>query len=324
MAESAHSVVMICFDGVQLLDVAGPMDCFAAAYLPAAAGEAPYRLTLVSKDGGAVVTSSGIRLDTVPLSDIRAGEIDTLMVPGGPATRDVVDDAALVGWIARVAEGAGRVCSVCSGAYLLAAAGLLDGRRAVTHWYLCDDLKARYPQVDVEPDAIFVRDGRIWTSAGVTAGIDLALAIVEADLGRRIAMEIARHLVVYFKRPGGQSQFSALLASQSAAADGRFDELQRWLAENLERDLGVDRLAERAGMSPRNFARLYKQEVGTTPARFVESLRLEAARQALEETAKSLGWIARRFGFGNEERMRKSFQRRFGVAPSRYRERFAA
>lgn len=323
MGRSPHSVVMVCFDGVQLLDVAGPMDCFAAAHLPPYDGAVPYRLTLVSKDGGAVATSSGIRLETIPLSDIQPGDIDTLMVPGGPATRDIVDDAVLIGWIARVAETAGRVCSVCSGAYPLAAAGLLDGRRAVTHWYLCDDLKARYPQVAVEPDAIFVRDGRIWTSAGVTAGIDLALAIVEADLGRKTAMEIARHLVVYFKRPGGQSQFSALLASQTAAVDTRFDELQRWVAENLDGDLGVDRLAERAGMSPRNFARLYKQAVGTTPARFVESLRLEAARQALEDTAQPLGWVARRFGFGNEERMRKSFQRRLGVVPSQYRQQFA-
>jgi transcriptional regulator GlxA family with amidase domain len=220
-----------------------------------------------------------------------------------------------------IPRSARRVCAVCTGAFLLAEAGLLDGRRAVTHWGSCDALQQPYPRITVERDPIFLRDGKVWTSAGVTAGIDLALALVEEDLGRAMALRVARHLVVFLKRPGGQSQFSAMLESQ-AQGDGAFGDLHDWMARRLADDLGVDALAARAGMSPRNFARVYAKRMGTTPAKAVERLRVDAARRALEETDASIESIADRCGFGDEERMRRSFLRSLGVPPRHYRARF--
>jgi transcriptional regulator GlxA family with amidase domain len=214
------------------------------------------------------------------------------------------------------------VASVCTGAFLLAASGLLDGRRAVTHWRSCDRLRERHPTVCVEEDRIYVRDGKVWTSAGVTAGIDLALALVEEDLGRDLALAVARHLVVFLKRPGGQSQFSTMLAAQSAGDP--FARLHQWMAAHLDADLRVERLAEAAGMSPRNFARVYVQRMGRTPAKAAEAMRIEAARRALEEGGASIEVVARRCGFGDEERLRRSFLRRLGVGPRAYRTRFAA
>ena len=247
--------------------------------------------------------------------------IDTLIAVGGIGSRAAVNERALIRWLAARAGQARRVCSVCTGAFLLAEAGLLDGKRAVTHWWACDELAQRYPRVTVEPDPIFLRDGKIWTSAGVTAGIDLALALVEEDLGRAMALRVARHLVVFLKRPGGQSQFSAMLESQ-ARDDGAFAALHDWLAQHLADDLGVEALAARAGMSPRNFARVYAKRTGTTPAKAVEALRVDAARRALEETAAPIESIARACGFGDEERLRRSFLRCLGVPPKQYRARF--
>jgi transcriptional regulator GlxA family with amidase domain len=229
----------------------------------------------------------------------------------------------LVAHIRRWSGRARRTCSVCTGAFLLAAAGLLDGRRAATHWAACRELQKRYPAVRVEPDPIFVQDGAIWTSAGVTAGIDLTLALIEADLGHAVAMRVARRLVVFLKRPGGQSQFSAPLSAQ-VAADDALGALHGWMAENLDTDLRVERLAARAGMSPRTFARIYTATLGTTPAKTVERLRVEAARRALENDGAPVKLIAHRCGFGDEERMRRAFVRRLGISPSDYRARFAS
>jgi transcriptional regulator GlxA family with amidase domain len=316
-------IVLMAFDRVQLLDVAGPLQAFATAseletfrYSPA-----PYRLTLVSRRGGEVATSSGLRFIAKPFVAVRRQPIDTLIVAGGSGIHQAVRDRTFVRFITARAQRSRRICSVCTGAFALAEAGLLDGRRATTHWAECSELGARYPRVHVEPDPIFICDRNIWTSAGVTAGIDLALALIEQDHGRPIALAVARQLVVFLKRPGGQSQFSALLAAQTA--DGVFGTLQTWILENLVGDLSVERLAEKVGMSPRNFARVFVQNTGTTPAKAVERIRVEAARRVLEETASSLAVVANRCGFRTEERMRRSFMRHLGAAPRQYRQRFA-
>lgn len=317
-------VVFVGFEQALLLDIAGPFQVFATARdLCAIRGlPDPYRLRLVSRRGGMIATSSGLPVATTPLAALEREPIDTLIAVGGLGSREAVHEKRLVAWLAKRAQEARRVCSVCTGAFLLAEAGLLDGRHAATHWGACKDLRERYPKVTVEPDPIFLRDGKIWTSAGVTAGIDLALALVEEDLGRAIALRVARHLVVFLKRPGGQSQFSVMLQAQ-ARDDGSFAALHEWMAQHLAEDLRVETLAARAGMSPRNFARVYARRMGTTPAKAVEGLRVEAARRALEESAAPVEAIAQRCGFGDEERLRRSFLRRLGVPPKQYRSRFS-
>jgi transcriptional regulator GlxA family with amidase domain len=233
------------------------------------------------------------------------------------------EDEALIAWLREAAGRARRVTSVCTGAFLLARAGLLDGRRATTHWAGCEELASRYPRVQVESDPIFVRDGDVWTSAGVTSGMDLALALVEEDLGHRAALEVARWLVVFVKRPGGQAQFSAQLQAQSARREP-LRELQGWIAGNLAADLTVEALAARASMSPRNFARAFRREVGMTPAAYVEAVRVEHAQLALESSGASLEEVARTCGFGTVETMRRACHRRLGVSPAEYRNRFRA
>ena len=318
-----RSIVIVGFDRAQLLDIAGPLQVFASARdLAEARGlPDPYEIALVSPTGGAVATSSGLAVISEPYA-LHAGPIDTLIVAGGPGSRRAQHHDGLVRWIRAEAEKARRVCSVCTGAFLLGAAGLLDGRRATTHWGAAAALQRLYPRALVDPEPIFLRDGKLWTSAGVTAGIDLALALVEEDLGRAQALAVARRLVVFLKRPGGQSQFSAVLESQ-ASDDGSFAALHDWIVEHLGGDLRVEALAERAGMSARNFARLYRARTGTTPAKAVERLRLEAARRALEEGAAPVAIVAQRCGFGDEERMRRAFLRGLGVAPLQYRQRFS-
>jgi len=313
-------IVVLTVPDAQLLDVAGPAQVFATAdEMGSPAGG--YSLTVVSPTGGVVATSSGIAIATAPPAAAR-GPIDTLVIAGGPGARAAVADRALIARIRGWSKRARRTCSVCTGAFLLAEAGLLDGKRAATHWSRCAELQARYPRVRVEPDPIFVRDGALWSSAGVTAGIDLALALVEDDLGHELAMRVARGLVVFLKRPGGQSQFSAPLSAQTAD-DHALDALHGWMAAHLDADLRVERLAARAGMSPRTFARVYAAKLGTTPAKTVERLRVEAARRAIEEGGAPIKQIAHRCGFGDEERMRRAFVRRLGVSPSDYRTRFA-
>ncbi len=318
----SREVVILAYAGVNLLDVAGPAQAFttAAALAPQDAAP-PYRLTLVTKAGGPTATSTGIAIVTDALADLADRPIDTLIVAGGPGVHALRRDPEMVAWIAGRATLARRTCSVCTGAFLLAAAGLLDGRRATTHWRWASALQAHYPKVRVEADPIYVQDGPIWSSAGVSAGIDLALALVEADLGHAAAIEVARYLVVFLKRPGSQAQFSAPLAGQ-ALGDGRFGDLHAWISADLGRDLRVERLAERMAMSPRNFARAYAAATGATPAKAVEAMRVEAARRLLEETSRPIGWVARQCGFGDDERMRRSFLRWIGVTPSDYRDRF--
>jgi transcriptional regulator GlxA family with amidase domain len=285
-------VVVVAFDRAQLLDVAGPLQAFAtAAELDGFhRSPAPYRLTVVSSRGGEVTTSSGLRFIAEPFEAVRRQPIDTLIVAGGYEINQALSDRTFMRFFTACARRSRRICSVCTGAFALAEAGLLDGRRAMTHWAQSPELGVRYPQVHVEPDPIFICDRNIWTSAGVTAGIDLALALIEQDHGRPVALAVARQLVVFLRRPGGQSQFSALLAAQTA--DRIFGDLQKWILENLVGDLSVERLAEKARMSPRNFARVFVRSTGTTPAKAVERIRVEAARRVLKETAASLSVVA--------------------------------
>jgi transcriptional regulator GlxA family with amidase domain len=317
-------VVILAFPGVNLLDVAGPGEVFGslaeARGLARTAGD--YKTELVSTTRELrVTTSSGVALAADGHVFGLRREIDALIVPGGTGVWEAVRDKAFLDQLRRVARRSRRVAAICTGAFLIAAAGLLDGRRATTHWRWCDRLAAEHPNVEVEPDAIFVRDGEVSTSAGVTTGMDLALALVEEDLGREAALAIARHLVLFVRRPGGQSQFSPLLEMQ--AADRRpLRELQAWIVENLADDLSVEALADRAHMSARNFARAFAKEVGSTPARFVERLRVDAVRRRLEETDAGLDRIARECGFGGPDSMRRSFLRVLRVAPSDYRDRF--
>ena len=322
MSTKARYILLLAFPDVQLLDVSGPLQVFASANELAAQQRLaePYAPRVVAAEAGLVTSSSGLALLAHSISSVK-GLIDTLIVPGGRGVSAASEDARLTRWIRRQTSRSRRIASVCSGAFLLAEAGLLDGRRVVTHWGRCDELANRYPKLRVETDPIFVRDGDIWTSAGVTAGIDLALALVEADLGRSIALEVARELVVFLKRPGGQSQFSAVLSMQGA--DDRFGDLHAWMVAHLASDLSVPMLARRLHMSERSFMRHYKAETGRTPARAVEQLRVEAAQRLLGETSWPVKRIASRCGFGSEESMRRSFVRLLRVAPQAYRERFS-
>jgi transcriptional regulator GlxA family with amidase domain len=314
-------IELVAFPDVQILDIAGPAQVFTAANeLAVESGDAmPYEVRLVAPAGTRVKSTSGLSFVTEPLTNDPVPP-DTLIVAGGRGVAKAAQDDALRDWISTRAAGARRVASVCTGAFLLAATGLLDGRRAVTHWRHCDQLSREYPQVQVDSDPIFVRDGNIWTSAGVTAGIDLSLALVEADLGRAIGLDVARNLVVFVKRPGGQAQFSAALALQ--ATGERFAKLHEWVAEHLADDLSLCRLAQEAGMSERTFLRRYRESTGLTPLRAVERLRVEAARQMLIETQLPIKRIAARCGFGSEETMRRTFVRFQQVSPSDFRDRF--
>lgn len=315
-------VVMLAYGGGNLIDIAGPLQAFESAdRANAAAGNPAYRLITASEDGGPVRTAPGLSVMTVPLADLAGLAIDTLIVPGGLPTNGPFGLDRLVGWLAAHGPEARRLCSVCTGAFLLADAGLLEGKRATTHWSRSEELQQRHPDLRLEPDCIFINDGNVWSSGGVTAGIDLALALIEDDLGHEIALATARQLVVFMRRPGGQSQFTAPLALRSRAPAG-FDDLHRWVAEHLSEDLRVERLAARAGMSPRNFARLYAAKAGTTPAKVVESMRLAAACRALEETDLPLKTIADAVGLATEQNLRRVLQRQFGIGPTDYRSRF--
>jgi len=313
-------VVIVAFPGVQPLDVAGPAEVFAAA---AQLAPGSYAVQVAARSPKALPTRSGAYGIVPATTTARCrGPIDTLIIAGGFGVSDAVEDELLVGWVRSAARRSRRVASVCSGAFLLAAAGLLDGRRATTHWAYCAELARRHPQIEVDPKPIFVRDGDVWTAAGVTAGIDLALALVEDDLGPEIARRAARWLVMFVQRPGGQAQFSSHLGA-AAATRAPLRELQRWIADHLEEDLRVEALAARSAMSTRNFARAFRRETGLTPAAYVEAVRVEAARQRLERSAEPVELVAARTGFGTPETMRRAFARRVGVPPAEYRARFA-
>jgi transcriptional regulator GlxA family with amidase domain len=324
--EGTRRVAVVAFPDVQVLDVVGPLEAFAIAsrLLELRGRTTPaYAVETVATRAGVVRASSGLGLVAArALRQVR-GELDTLLVAGGIGTPAAMRDEALVAALRRLAPRMRRIGSVCTGAFVLAEAGLLDGRRATTHWEWCDALAARFPRVQVDRDPIFVRDGNVYTSAGVTAGMDLALALVEEDHGRALALEVARQMVLFLRRPGGQSQFSAALAAQSADREPLRD-LQAWIAEDPGRDCSVPALARRVAMSPRNFARVFTREVGATPARFVETIRVEAARRRLEESDDGVDAIAAHCGFGSAEGMRKAFLRTLRVPPSAYRSRFRA
>jgi transcriptional regulator GlxA family with amidase domain len=324
-ARRPRRVVMLAFPDAQIIDVTGPLEVFgrAARLLTEERGwRVPaYTVEIAAAKAGPLTTSSGIRLIAErSIAQVR-GPIDTILVAGGRGTADALRDRALIDWLRGIIRRARRMCSVCTGAFLLAEAGLLDGLRATTHWRQCARLAADYPAILVETDPIFVRAGKIFTSAGVTAGIDLALALLEEDHGRDIALAVARELVMFLRRPGGQSQFSVQLRTQQADR-APIRELQRWIADHLGADLSVDALARRAAMSPRNFARVFTREVGMTPGQFVEHSRVEAARRRLEECAEGVDSITSECGFGTRESMRRAFIRQLHVPPSAYRSRF--
>jgi transcriptional regulator GlxA family with amidase domain len=320
---SARIIEVLAYPAVQLLDVTGPLQVFASAneFVADAGGAPPYLLRVVAKVKPGVTASAGLEITTRPLPRIGAA-LDTLIIAGGPGVEAASSDPALVDWVRRRAGHARRVASVCTGAFLLAASGVLDGRRAATHWSVCADFAKRFPAVRVEPDPIFVRDGSVWTSAGVTAGIDLALALVEQDLGRATALAVARYLVVFLKRPGGQAQFSEALSLQSA--EDQFGALHDWIGKHLADDMSLPLLASQAGMSERSFSRHYLEATGLTPARAVERLRVEAARRLLSESRLPVKRISQRCGFGSEETMRRSFLRVLSATPQDYRARFSA
>jgi transcriptional regulator GlxA family with amidase domain len=320
---TTRTVLFIGYDGVGLLDLTGPFTVFwSACWFQTQRGEPGYDRRVATVRGGPMLTADGMTVVTEPLSNFDDVPIDTLVVPGALDMEGALKDKALIEWIATHAPRARRICSVCTGAFVLAASGLLNGKRVVTHWASADALAAQFPNLRVEADAIFVRDDPVWSSAGVSAGIDLALALVQEDCGRQLAMSVARQLVVYMKRPGGQTQFSELLQAQTATSEP-FAELHDWLTNHLhDETLSVEVLAKRACMSARNFARVYKTKTGRTPAKTIELFRLETARKLLEDTDERIESIARRTGFGDEDRMRNTFQRHLNVSPRDYRERF--
>jgi transcriptional regulator GlxA family with amidase domain len=316
----ARTVAILALPGVQLLDVSGPLDVFAEAN--AQARREVYRLRLVASTGGEIRCSSGTRLMPDQVIGAASGEpIDTLLVAGCPNAAEMSPAPAIIDWLRQVVPASRRYGSVCSGAFFLAAAGLLDGKRVTTHWAVAERLAEAYPSIAVEADAIHVRDGRLRTAAGVTAGLDLALALVEEDVGRDIAMKVAGQLVMFFKRPGGQLQFSrkgeSLLAGRSV-----LQEVQRFIAATPSSDHSVARLAARSGLSPRHFARLFRSEVGVTPAAWVEAARVTAARGMLENGRDSPKQVAVQCGFANADTLRRAFVRHVGVTPAEYRKRY--
>jgi transcriptional regulator GlxA family with amidase domain len=324
MPDTPRNVAMLLFNGVQSLDITGPLEVFNTATVLLERGARPqrgYDVQLLSVDGAPVLTTSGITIAPHAALNGARKPIDTLLVPGGRGQRAVCADEELLAWISGASAGARRLTSVCTGAFVLAAAGLLDGRRATTHWSAAAALAREYPLVDVEPDPIYVRDGNVWTSAGVTAGMDLALALVEDDFDREIALAIARQLVLFLRRPGNQSQFSATLTAQQPQREP-LREVQRAVIEHVAGEHSVEAMAARAHMSPRHFARAFRAETGITPARYVERVRLEAARRRLEDSPDPIAAVACACGFGTAETMRRTFIRALGVAPAEYRRRF--
>ena len=320
--DNGRTIVLLGFEGAALLDITGPYEVFAAAgQLARQSVPSPYRLLLLADKAGPFRTAAGLNL----VADASWRDFsdcpDTLLVVGGPEVAPLLEDSELLGWLAKMSQRCRRIGSICTGAFALAQAGLLEGRRATTHWMAAERLKESYPNVSVEPDAIYVRDGKVYTSAGVSAGMDLALALVEEDLGRETALAVARMLVLFLKRPGGQSQFSTMLQAQTAEKK-RLSALIGWLAENYRAPLTVEDMASRAAMSPRTFARVFLAETGATPAHYLESIRMEHAVRLLETTGITLEAAARECGFTGCEQLRRAFLRYLGITPREYRERF--
>jgi transcriptional regulator GlxA family with amidase domain len=326
-SKSVKTIVFLGLPGSQILDIAGPFQVFVRAaevYLRTHSGHpAPYKVLLAGTTlDRTITTNCGLGLTATNTYRSVRGPIHTLLVAGGTAVETVKRDTNLVVWLRKVSSRAQRVGSICTGAFLLAAAGLLDGKRAVTHWKWTEELARRFQKINVDPEPIFIRDGNTYTTAGVLAGMDLALALVEEDLGASVALEVARELVMYLRRAGGQSQFSTALALQ-ASDRKQIEELRCWAADHLSSDLRVESLAKQAGMSPRNFARVFAKETRMTPARFVEKIRVESARRRLQESADDLEKIARDCGLSSVQALRRSFLRVLHVGPSEYRRRFS-
>ncbi|MBO2454624.1 GlxA family transcriptional regulator [Actinomadura barringtoniae] len=316
-----HRVVLAVFPDVDLLDVTGPAEVFALANREMS-GRTPYEVCLAAPEGGLVRTSAGVRLATDLSFDQVGDRVDTLVVPGAvDATGAPVIDPEVVAWIETTAPHARRVASVCVGAHMLAAAGLLAGRRATTHWATADRLAADHPDITVDPDPIYVRSGNVWTGAGISACMDLALALVAEDHGERLALTVARQLVMYLKRQGGQSQFSVPLW-QAPTERREIDELRSWIAANVTEDLSAAALADRMCLSERHFTRVFRKETGVTPAAFVEEARVETARRLLEGTDESLERVAAECGLKTPETLHRAFRRRLGTTPAAYRRRF--
>jgi transcriptional regulator GlxA family with amidase domain len=324
---SQKTIAFVLFDHALALNVAGPAEVFQGANRLFDPCAQLYELLYLSTRGGLVHTSSGVAIQTRSIASVDVKSLDTVIVVGGVTVVEAMRDAQLIDWIGRASNIVRRTCSVCTGAFLLAAAGLLDGRRAVTHWAAVDDLAAQFPSIDVQRDPIYVNDGSIWTSAGISAGIDLALTLVEGDHGRRLSLAIAKDLVVFLHRPGGQAQFSRTLAAQGIQStrnvESRFESLHCWMVEHLDENLDVEHLAMRMKMTPRTFARRFVDWYGRTPAKLTEDLRLEAACRYLEDSRIPVKQIVHLCGFGDEERMRRTFMRRLRVSPTRYRDQFA-
>jgi transcriptional regulator GlxA family with amidase domain len=316
-----RKVLILLCEGTVGLDAMGPAQAFHEAR--GADGQRLYSIIFASPNGGEVALDCGAVIVSCRLYDIDVDTIDTLRVPGADDGFAALNDTRLLDWLRTAKPRVRRIGSICIGAFLLAGTGLLDGEMAVTHWRWCDQLSARFPNVTVLPDQIYVRCDNIWTSAGVTAGIDMSLAMIEADHGRSLALSVARTLVVFLRRPGKQSQFSAPLLAESRDQAGTFDALLVWINDNIAERLDIDTLAARMGMSPRNFARLFGKHVGDTPANMIRKIRLERARQMLENTTHRIVAVANQCGFRDVETMRRVFRRELGTAPEDYREIFS-
>jgi transcriptional regulator GlxA family with amidase domain len=319
------NILFVVYPNIVLLDLVGPLQVFTHARKTPLSGAA-YKTHVVSFDGNSTSTNTILRIDSVPMEDwLVEGNhkpIHTLVAIGGDGAVAAAKDQPFIDQFKQLADRSIRVCSVCSGAFVLAAARLLDGRRAVTHWEDCDHLAEQFPAINVEVDPIYIKDGNIWTSAGITAGIDMALAIIEEDLGRPAAIKMARSLVTPMVRSGGQSQFSAELDRQAQDAEGRFTQLHLWIAENIQQKITVDQMAQECGMSPRNFSRRYSETMNTSPAKAIEAIRVDAARELLATTEHNIKAIAARCGFQGDDRMRRSFLRHIKTSPTQYRKQF--
>lgn len=315
-------IVFVIYPGVTLIDVAGPAQVFSSANSEITDEQSTYDIVIASLTGGLIATDTGITLNTIPLSELLRQSIDTLIVAGGDGVFEALRDQQIVDWLRIQMPLARRTASTCMGAFLMAETGLLAGQSMTTHWRWCARLQELYPELDVKLDPIYIKNGSHASAAGATAGIDLALSLVEDDHGREVALALAKRLVLYLKRPGGQSQFSSLLQAQTSERSDRFNLLNVWIANNLEKDLRVEVLASRANMGPRNFSRAYSSCVGQAPAKAVEQMRLEAAKALLETTKTGIKAISEHCGFKNYERMRRTFIRQMGVTPLEYRHRF--
>ena len=317
-------VGFLVYPGIQALDLAGPMDAFAAAVMEDGDGRVSrcYETITIGLDAKIVAAESGLSIK--PQYTLRtAPRLDTLVIPGGAGMRDPKTGAKAAAWIGGRARQLRRIAAVCTGVYGLAPSGLLDGRRVATHWQYAQDLQRRFPALNVEPDPLFVKDGAFYTSAGITAGIDLSLALIEEDFGPSVALSVARELVVYLKRPGGQAQYSEPLKFQTQSAD-RMADIASWIVANLQKNLSVEALAARAKLCPRQFTRRFRLAFGTTPAAFVESARIEEAQRRLAGYQGTVERVASSVGFRSDDVLRRTFERRLGITPSAYRTRFGA